>query len=116
MRKKDEIWIGMMEWCSKYWGCHQLPERSFFWKGYQFPVCARCTGMIVGYIASLIYGTFFEKLKVIIEIIFIIPMLVDGTLQLFTQYRSNNAKRFTTGLLAGFGLIQFIKSVLSFAF
>jgi uncharacterized membrane protein len=25
--------------------CHQIPERSFFWGAYQFPVCARCTGL-----------------------------------------------------------------------
>ena len=25
--------------------CHQRPERSFFWAGHQFPVCARCTGL-----------------------------------------------------------------------
>lgn len=25
--------------------CHQIPERSFFWAGQQFPVCARCTGL-----------------------------------------------------------------------
>ena len=25
--------------------CHQRPERSFFWDGQQFPVCARCTGL-----------------------------------------------------------------------
>src|SRR5689334_3189432 len=25
--------------------CHQRPERSFFWSGYQLPVCARCTGL-----------------------------------------------------------------------
>jgi uncharacterized membrane protein len=25
--------------------CHQLPDRSFFWGGQQFPVCARCTGL-----------------------------------------------------------------------
>lgn len=29
-------------------GCHQLAERSFFYKGYQFPVCARCTGVTIG--------------------------------------------------------------------
>lgn len=25
--------------------CHQIPERSFFWDGHQWPVCARCTGL-----------------------------------------------------------------------
>jgi uncharacterized membrane protein len=25
--------------------CHQRPDRSFFWDGHQFPVCARCTGI-----------------------------------------------------------------------
>jgi uncharacterized membrane protein len=25
--------------------CHQKPERSFFWDGHQYPVCARCTGL-----------------------------------------------------------------------
>ena len=25
--------------------CHQRPDRSFFWDGQQFPVCARCTGL-----------------------------------------------------------------------
>ncbi|MBQ3473297.1 MAG: DUF2085 domain-containing protein, partial [Methanobrevibacter sp.] len=24
--------------------CHRMHERSFFIKGHQFPVCARCTG------------------------------------------------------------------------
>lgn len=33
-------------------GCHQLPERSFFYNGKQFPVCARCTGAIVGQIIA----------------------------------------------------------------
>ncbi len=27
--------------------CHQLPERSFYWGDWPFPVCARCTGLYV---------------------------------------------------------------------
>ena len=33
--------------------CHQLPERSFFFHGQQFPVCARCTGLYASAVAGL---------------------------------------------------------------
>ena len=34
--------------------CHQIPERSFYWAGQQFPVCARCTGLYVSGTLGLI--------------------------------------------------------------
>lgn len=34
--------------------CHQKPERSFFWDGHQFPVCARCTGLYLSGAVGLI--------------------------------------------------------------
>ena len=34
--------------------CHQRPERSFFWDGHQFPVCARCTGLYLSGAAGLL--------------------------------------------------------------
>ncbi|NBH15583.1 DUF2085 domain-containing protein [Lachnospiraceae bacterium] len=116
MNGKDRIWIKTMDWCSKYWGCHQLPERSFFYYKYQFPVCARCTGIIIGYFFSLIYAIFFSQLSIYLEIILIIPMSIDGLLQFFTSYISNNFKRFATGLLAGFSFIQLIKSIMILLF
>lgn len=114
MSNKDKFWIKSMEWCSNYWGCHQLPERSFFLHGYQFPVCARCSGIIGGYVISLIYAACFNKINFALSIFLLVPMAFDGLLQLFTNYLSNNIKRFTTGLLAGFGFIQILKSVFLF--
>ncbi|MEE0456852.1 MAG: DUF2085 domain-containing protein, partial [Anaerovibrio sp.] len=31
-----------------------MPSRSFFIHGYQMPLCARCTGIIVGEVLGLI--------------------------------------------------------------
>ena len=33
--------------------CHQLPERSFFWGAWQYPVCARCTGLYASAVLGL---------------------------------------------------------------
>lgn len=112
MEKNDKIWIKLMDWFSKYWGCHQMPERSFFAFGYQFPVCARCTGIIVGYILSIFCIFLRININMITSVILIIPMAIDGTIQFFTNYLSNNTKRFITGILAGYGFIQFIKHII----
>lgn len=114
MNKRDKIWIKSMDWCSKYWGCHQLPERSFFIGKYQFPICARCTGIILGYIISFIYSILYAKLNIVFAICFLIPMAFDGLLQFLTDYISNNAKRFITGILGGFGVIQIVKNIMLF--
>jgi len=34
--------------------CHQLPERSFFLGGRQFPVCGRCTGLYLSAVVGVI--------------------------------------------------------------
>ena len=44
----------MYKWLPIFCGCHQRPERSFFVKGYQMPVCARCEGELIGILAALI--------------------------------------------------------------
>lgn len=112
MNKLTKIWIKSMDWCSKYWGCHQIPERSFFFKGFQFPICARCTGILIGYITSPIFIFFGLFPNIYGSILFIVPMAIDGTVQLFTKYNSNNIKRVITGYLSGFGLVTLIWNII----
>ena len=93
--------------------CHRIPERSFFIKGHQFPVCARCTGLYTGLITYLITNHFYphnyDLNMLIISIILLIPVSIDGTTQYFELRKSNNILRLITGFIGGIGLIILIK-------
>lgn len=100
--------------------CHRIPERSFFIKGHQFPVCSRCTGFYIGLLVYIIYAYFFFVDYNIILMIFaallVVPMAVDGTTQLLTDRLSNNILRFITGLGGGLGFCIFIKAIKYFIY
>ena len=85
--------------------CHQKPERSFFIMGYQFPFCARCSGVILGGVFGLIFSQLIELENFYLIVFLCFPMVIDGLIQKYTSYISNNQKRLITGLLFGFGFI-----------
>ena len=92
-------------------GCHQKHSRSFFIRGYQFPVCARCTGIYIGNIIAIIC-LIFSHLYISIYVLFmmIISMVLDGMVQIIKpSYESNNVRRLFTGLLFGIAMIYLIK-------
>lgn len=102
-------WIKMME-IGKRCGCHQRPDRSFFVNGYQFPLCARCTGVLVGRLVGLVFPI---KAKTEITIsLMIFPAVIDGVTQLLGFQESNNKRRLFTGVLLGMGEISLLKRIL----
>lgn len=94
-------WIKLMK-AGERLGCHQMPERSFFVKGYQFPVCARCTGVVISAILAIII---FIKRKIPIWACFAMSgvMLADWGLQYLEIKESTNRRRLITGLVGGLG-------------
>ena len=96
--------------------CHRIPERSFFIKGHQFPVCARCTGFYTGLIVFLIwnyvYPINYDINTLIISIVLMIPVTCDGLTQYFGPRESTNNLRFITGFIGGIGLIIFLKIII----
>lgn len=96
--------------------CHRIPERSFFIKGHQFPVCARCTGFYTGLAVYLIVNFFYRHpydfRMLLISMILMIPVAVDGLTQYFGPRESNNNLRFITGFIGGVGLIIFMKIII----
>lgn len=95
--------------------CHRKSERSFFINGYQFPVCARCTGFYIMFLIYFIYTYFFyvnyNHFLILFSILLLIPAVVDGTSQLKGLRESNNYLRFFTGLIGGLGLGIIIKAI-----
>ena len=91
------------KWLPIFCGCHQRPERSFFVRGYQMPVCARCEGELIGILAALIAIWFFRPPYWVMAVI-MLPMIADGLIQGLTKYESTNWRRLITGILFGFGI------------
>ena len=110
--KRDQRWAFWMELCGRTIRCHQMPSRSFFIGSYQFPLCARCTGIMAGrVIALLLFPVFRFALDIpllpalIVLPILLVPLAVDGMVQKFTSYESTNFRRMVTGIL--WGLAEF---------
>lgn len=100
-----KLWLWSMK-LGATTGCHQKPERSFFINGYQFPVCARCTGILLGYIASFVLLGRIE-INYWMCILLLLPMAIDGLSQLKGKRESTQFLRVTTGFLGGIGILTF---------
>lgn len=97
----------MYKWLPIVFGCHCRDDRSFYYKGHKFPICARCTGELVGMLACVIC-LFFYRCSVTVSVLLLVPMVADGFVQLLTKYESTNGRRFVTGALFGFGLFMLL--------
>lgn len=101
--KSTELWIKIMQIGART-GCHQRADRSFFYNGYQFPVCARCTGVLIGYTAVLVCIPFFLP-SFVLGIAFCAVMFIDWFIQFVKIKESTNTRRLITGILGGYGII-----------
>lgn len=87
-------------------GCHRMPHRSFFWRGKQFPVCARCTGMLLGYLTFFAFLFISLPLRAVwVGLLLNVPASLDGSSQALGWRESNNWLRLATGLASGIGQI-----------
>lgn len=96
-------WIKYMEIGSKM-GCHQMEERSFIYKGRQMPICARCTGVVIGSVIAIILILFKIQLNLTTIFIFLSIMGIDWALQYINVLKSTNIRRLITGILGGLGI------------
>ena len=93
--------------------CHQIPERTFEAGGYLFSVCARDTGIYLGFFfailaAFLIYARSEKKpgnlppaRHILILALLMLPFAVDGLTSYMGLRETTNTIRYITGLAAG---------------
>jgi len=103
--------------------CHQLPERSFFAAGHQLPVCARDTGIYLGFAVGLITLAVIAKggkptrlphwPVVLMALLLVVAMLADGLTSYALIRESNNDLRLFTGLGTGWALAVFLVPMLN---
>jgi uncharacterized membrane protein len=108
---KIKIWAFFMRLGNKC-GCHQREDRSFKIKGWQFPVCSRCTGILTGQIIGIILYLFKIKIPLYVDIIFLAIMFLDWYIQYKKIKESNNFRRFVTGNLAGIAQMNIIIKII----
>ena len=113
MKKENKIklWAFFMRLGDKC-GCHQIEERSFKYKGYQFPVCSRCTGILTGQILAIIMYILKIRIPIYISLIFLLIMFLDWYIQYKQIKKSTNVRRFITGNLAGIAQISILIEII----
>lgn len=105
--ENEEITKDMNPYAKHYYqagdfNCHTIKERSFFINGNQMPFCVRDVAIFFGLAIGLGLVLFIRiPLKWWWIIGGLIPIGLDGGLQLITSYESNNLFRLLTGGLAG---------------
>ena len=101
-------WQRTMKFCRRVFRCHQLRDRSIIIKGVQLPLCARCTGIVVGFCLIGPIVSVFTSGNMFISIALILWMSLDGFLQLKNVISSTNFRRIVTGLGCGYGLFSIL--------
>ncbi|MBE6919907.1 MAG: DUF2085 domain-containing protein [Ruminococcaceae bacterium] len=100
-----ELWL--YRWLPIFFGCHCRPDRSFIFCKRRFPICARCTGELVGMLISSVSCCFFFP-PVWAAVLMLLPLAADGFIQLKTRYESTNFRRFITGVLFGYAFLSLL--------
>lgn len=86
--------------------CHQLPERTLWVGGHYLPVCARDTGVYLGFFLGYLLLSQRKKEacgppNLLMTSLMVMPMIVDAGTQLIGLRTSTNELRLVTGLLFG---------------
>ncbi len=102
--------------------CHQLPERSFFGASVQLPVCARDTGIYLGFMIAFLVLQWTHRDRptrmppAVVSVLLalgVAAMVFDGVTSYAGIRPTTNAIRLVTGLLTGYAISAWLLPVLN---
>ncbi len=105
--------------------CHQIPDRTLSFSSILMPVCARCSGIYIGFVIStLVLFLMYRKRQsliapvyaIIIFIVFISAAAIDGFLSYLQIYETNNLVRLITGYMAGIALAAIVMPLFNYQY
>lgn len=98
------------------WGreplCNHRPDRGLYIGTFCLPLCARCTGILIGAVGASLVHWVLARLcglsavpayVLVLGLVMIAPTGIDGFVEYLFGVESNNRRRMITGLLAGVG-------------
>jgi len=81
--------------------CHRRQDRSLKISRYTLPLCARCTGLWLGFVMGLSLRVAGLHMPLLFALALMLPLIVDGLTQLVGFRMSNNQLRLISGVLFG---------------
>lgn len=84
--------------------CNGIKSRAPHLWGICFPLCYRCSACLITFVLTLFVCYHKPPKKLFLYILCMIPMIIDGGLQVFFAIESTNIKRVITGALFGYGI------------
>ena len=81
--------------------CHRRKDRSFKMSRHTLPLCARCTGLWLGFAMGLSLRFAGLQVPPLFAVAFMLPLMIDGLTQLVGYRESTNQLRLLTGVLFG---------------
>ncbi|MFA9559202.1 DUF2085 domain-containing protein [Evansella sp. AB-rgal1] len=92
--------------------CNGKCERAPHIREFCFPLCWRCTSMLVSVLLFFVIHLLFEVdyprigmvTLAVLSILFLAPMIMDGLLQYVWGKESTNRRRVVTGFVGGIGI------------
>lgn len=111
-----------MHWLG-YGLCHQLPARSFFAGGHQLPVCARDTGIYLGFLVALLVISLLDRGRhrtgmppgwlIALGVVAIAFLGWDGVTSYLGLRPTTNLLRLVTGTGTGFAIALVVTPLLN---